>query len=78
MVRNSLHNGFFQVIICVYAPWYAWFKHGLSTRVQLMMFMITLPKTKPQNTETAVAPELIEICPDQPCNPSVLSPMLHY
>ena len=49
-----------------------WFKHGLSTRVQLMKFMITLPETKPQNTKTAVAPELIRICPNQPCNPSVL------
>ena len=50
-----------------------WFKHGLSTRVQLMTFMITLPETKPQNTKTAVAPELIGICPNQPCSPSVLS-----
>ena len=39
-----------------------------------MTFMITLPETKPQNTKTAVAPELIRICPNQPCNPSVLSP----
>ena len=46
---------------------------GLSTHVQLMTFMITLPETKPQNTKTAVAPELIGICPNQPCNPSVLS-----
>ena len=38
-----------------------------------MMFMIILPETKPQNTTTAVAPELIGICPNQPCNPSVLS-----
>ena len=42
-----------------------WFKHGLSTRVQLMTFMITLPETKPQNTKTAVAPELIGIWPNQ-------------
>ena len=47
---------------------------GLSIRVQLMTFMITLPETKPQNTKTGIAPELIEICPNQPCNPSVLSP----
>ena len=46
---------------------------GLSIRVQLMTFMITLPETKPQNTKTAVAPELIGICPNKPCNPSVLS-----
>ena len=46
---------------------------GLSIHVQLMTFMITLPETKPQNTKTAVAPELIRICPNQPCNPSVLS-----
>ena len=45
---------------------------GLSTRVQLMMFMITLPGAKPQNTKTAVAPDLIRICQNQPCNPSVL------
>ena len=50
-----------------------WFKHGLSTRVQLMTFMITLPETKPQNTKTAVAPKLIGICLNQRCNPSVLS-----
>ena len=43
-------------------------------RVQLMMFMITLLETKQQNTKTAVAPELIRICPNQPCNPSVLLP----
>ena len=49
-----------------------WFKHG-STRVQLMTFMITLLETKQQNTKTAVAPEIIEICPNQPCNPSELS-----
>ena len=47
-----------------------WFKHGLSTRVQLMTFMITLPETKPQNTTTAIASELIGICQNQP---SVLS-----
>ena len=47
-----------------------WFKHGLSTCVQLMTFMT---ETKPQNTKTAVAPELIGICPNRPCNPSVLS-----
>ena len=29
---------------------------------------------KPANIKTAVAPELIRICPNQPCNPSVLSP----
>ena len=46
---------------------------GLSTRVQLMTFMITLSETKPQNTKTAVASELIGMCPNQPCNPSVLS-----
>ena len=46
-----------------------WFKH---TRPTLMMFMITLLETKPQNTKTAVAPEPIGICPNQPCNPSVL------
>ena len=46
---------------------------GLSTRVQLITFMITLPETKPQNTKTTVAPELIGTCPNQPCNPSVLS-----
>ena len=28
---------------------------------------------KTTNTKTAVAPELIGICPNQPCNPSVLS-----
>ena len=50
-----------------------WFKYGLSTCVQLMTSMITLPETKPQNTKTAVAPALIGICPNQPCNPSVLS-----
>ena len=50
-----------------------WFMHGLSTRVQLMTFMITVPETKPQNTKTAVAPEQTGICPNQPCNPSVLS-----
>ena len=49
------------------------FKHGLSTRIQLMTFMTTLPETKPQNIKTAVAPELIGICPNQQCNPSVLS-----
>ena len=26
------------------------------------------------NTKTAVAPELIRICPNKPCNPSILSP----
>ena len=31
----------------------------LSMHVQLMMFMITLPEMKPQNTKTAVIPELI-------------------
>ena len=46
-----------------------WFKHGSSTRVQLMTFMITLQETKPQKNKTAVAPG---ICPNQPCNPSVL------
>ena len=46
---------------------------GLSTRVQLMTFMITLPETKPQNTKTTVAPEQMGISPNQPCNPSVLS-----
>ena len=46
---------------------------GLSTRGQLMTFMITLPEIKPQNTKTAVAPELIGMCPNQPWNPSVLS-----
>ena len=46
---------------------------GLSTCVQLMTFMITLPETKPQNTKTAVAPELTGMCPNGPCNPSVLS-----
>ena len=46
----------------------------LIARFQLMTFMITLPETKPQNTKTAVAPELIRICPNQPCNPSVLTP----
>ena len=50
-----------------------WFKHGLSKHVQLMTFIITLPETKPQNTKTTVAPELIGICPNQPRNPSVLS-----
>ena len=50
-----------------------WFKHGLSIRVQLMTFMITLPETKPQNTTTAIASELIGICQNQPCNSSVLS-----
>ena len=49
-----------------------WFKHGLSTRVQLMTFMITFLETKPQNTKAAVATELIGICPNQPCNPSVI------
>ena len=53
-------------------------RHGIcsvsSKCVQLMIFMITLPETKPQNTKTTVAPELIRICPNQPCNPSVLSP----
>ena len=42
-----------------------------SVLIQLMTFMITLPEMKPQNTEIAVAPELIRICPNQPCNPSV-------
>ena len=46
----------------------------LIAHAQLMTFMITLPETKPQNTKTAVAPELIRICPNQPCNPSILSP----
>jgi len=48
--------------------------HGssvLSARVQLTMFMITLPEVKPPNIKTAVAPELIKICSNQS---SVLSP----
>ena len=51
--------------------------HGssvLSARVQLTMFMITLPEVKPPNIKTAVAPELIKICSNQSFNPSVLSP----
>ena len=45
-----------------------WFKH---THVQLMTFMITPPETKLQITKIAVAPEVIGICPNRPCNPSV-------
>ena len=71
IVCNLLYNSFLQGIICVYIS--AMVCSGLSTRVQIMIFMITLPETKPQNTKTSVAPELIGICPNQPCNPSVLS-----
>ena len=45
--------------------------NALSAHIQLMMFMIRLPETKPQNTKTAVSPR---ICPNGSCNPSVLSP----
>ena len=38
-----------------------------------MTFMMSLPEMKPQGTKTAVVPELIGICPNRPCNPSVLS-----
>ena len=46
-----------------------WFKH---THPTYGVYDYT-SRDKTTNTNTAVAPELIGICPNQTCNPSVLS-----